>query len=56
MISFAFIITSVKFQHELISANIFLPMISCNELSITPIKLFKTRLAFGNTNSDKQIK
>ena len=35
MISFAFIITSVKFQFKLISAQIFLPMISCNKLSIT---------------------
>ena len=29
---FAFIITSVKFQLKLRSANFFLPMISCNEL------------------------
>ena len=32
---FAFIIISVKFQVKLMSANFFLPMISCNELSIT---------------------
>ena len=35
MISFAFVITWVKFRLELISAHFFLPMISCNELSIT---------------------
>ena len=31
----AFIITSKKIKFKLISANFFLPMISCNELSIT---------------------
>ena len=35
MIQFTFIVTSVKFQFKLISAKIFLPMFSCNELSIT---------------------
>ena len=43
MISFAFIITSVKFQFKLISEQFFRPIISCSELSIT--------LSTGYTNS-----
>ena len=32
---FAYIISSVKFQVKLMRAKIFLPRISCNELSVT---------------------
>ena len=35
MTLFAFIIASVKFQLKLFSAYFFIPLISCNELSVT---------------------
>ena len=51
MISFAFIITSVKFQFKLISAQIFLNMIPCNELSITLYTLWQYGVGAWGVNS-----
>ena len=56
MISFTFIITSVKFQLELISANIFLTMISCNELSKTLSILYGYTPSLRETKSKSRPK